>query len=175
VSVLTLQQARDYLNTPSTVSTTDAELQTFIDAAEAAIAKRCGPLVSTATTASHVYGGSSSLVLPCTPAISLTSITSATGDVINVSDVQVSKAGVIEYPSGGWFPARWYVVVYQAGRTTVPADLLNGVKEVLSDMFDSQRGASVRPGLAPEMPSKPFLFSYKVEALIAPHVQPGFA
>jgi hypothetical protein len=173
VSVLTLADAKAYLNI--TASTYDAELQTFIDAAEAAVAKRCGPLVSTTTTASHVYGGSSSLSLPVTPAISLTSITDATGGVINVSDVSVSKAGIVEYPSGGYFGARWYVVVYQAGRTTVPADLLMAVREVVSDNWDSQRGASVRPGLAPDVPTLPFLFSYKVEAYIAPHVQTGFA
>jgi hypothetical protein len=122
-----------------------------------------------------VYGGSTSLVLPCTPAISLTSITSATGDVINVSDVVVSKSGVIEYPIGGYFPARWYVVVYQAGRTTVPADLLNGVKELLQDLLESQRGPNTRPGLPPDVPSLPFLFSFKVQSLIEPYVQPGFA
>jgi hypothetical protein len=175
VSVLTVQQARDYLNTQSTTSVSDAELQTFIDSAEAAIAKRCGPLAPTATTASHVYGGSSCLSLPCTPAISLTSVTSATGDVVSVADLSVSKAGIVEYPSGGSFPARWYVVVYQAGRTTVPADLLNGVKQLVSDLFESQRGATTRPGLAPEVPAMPFLFSYKVQALIEPYVQPGFA
>jgi hypothetical protein len=105
----------------------------------------------------------------------LTSITSATGDVINVSDVVVSRAGIVEYPIGGYFPARWYVVVYQAGRTTVPADLLNGVKELLQDLLESQRGPNTRPGLPPDVPSLPFLFSYKVESLIEPYVQAGFA
>jgi hypothetical protein len=170
VSVLTLADAKTYLNVST--STYDAELQTFIDVAESAIAKRTGPLVSTATTADHVYGGSSSLVLPATPVISLTSITSATGDVISTSDVSVSKAGVIEYPIGGYFPARWYVVVYQAGRTTVPPALLNGVKQLLDDMWESQRRPNTRPT---EYPSPPFLLSYKVQELIQPYVQPGFA
>ena len=54
MSALPLADAATYLNLGSNQH--DVELQTFIDAAEAVLAKHCGPLSSTATTC-RVSGG----------------------------------------------------------------------------------------------------------------------
>jgi len=173
VSVLTLQQAKDYLNI--TVATYDTELQAFIDSAEAAIAKRCGPLAPTATTR-QVDGYGCELVLPLVPAISLTSVTPNTGGALVVADLNVTPAGVVSYTtSQGTFTAPWYTVVYSAGRATCPADLLLAVKELVRHLWTTQRGAA-RAGAPTDTQGGPgYLMPYRVLELIGPHSAPGFA
>ena len=178
MSVLTLALAKTHLNI--TTSAQDTELQTFIDAAEAVVALRCGPLASTATTV-RVDGCGGVLVLPVTPAVSLTSVTPVGGSAVTLSDLYLdTAAGVVSYNSGS-FASGLYDVVYQAGRTTVPADLLMGVKELVRHLWETQRGPTRRPGsssfdsTANTVPGAAYLLPNRVSELIAPHVQPGFA
>jgi hypothetical protein len=173
VSVLTLADTKVYLNISQ--ATYDAELQTFIDSAEAAIAKRCGPLASTATT-KQVDGRGTSLILPLTPVISLTSITGNAGEVVATTDVTVLSPGIVRYTNGGyWFGSLWYTVVYNAGRSTVPADLLMAVKELVRHFWITQRG-SARSGPTGDSEGGPgYLWPYRVLELLAPYTQPGFS
>jgi hypothetical protein len=178
VSVLTLPLAKSHLNI--TVATHDVELQDAINSAEAAIAQKCGPLEAVATT-SRVRGGYSQLVLPVTPAISLTSVTPVGGTALTVGDLMVTEGGVVEYTQGGTFGDRWYDVVYQAGRSSVPDDLLLAVKELVRHLWETQRGPSRRPGSTASsetsntIPGAAYIFPFRVAQLIAPHEQPGFA
>jgi uncharacterized phiE125 gp8 family phage protein len=163
MSVLTLADAKTYLNI--TVATYDAELQTFIDAAEAAISQWVGPLAPVSVT-KRVPGCAWNLWLPVYPAVSLTSVTvvgSATP--LTLADLHLEQdSGGVSYNGGSFFSASAYDVVYQAGRSSVPADLLMAVKELLREMWESQRGAAA-----------PYLLTIKVEELIAPYTQVGFA
>jgi len=173
MSVLTLQQAKDYLDI--TANTYDTELQAFIDSAEAAIAKKVGPLTSVTTT-KQVDGRGRALVLPCTPVVSLTSVTGNTGEVVSPADLTVLPPGIVRYTAGGaCFPAEWYTVVYQSGRASVPADLLLAVKRLLKRMWSSQRGSGARPGSSPEAAGPAFAMPNEVLELLAPYMQPGFA
>lgn len=178
MSVLTLQQAQTHLNMGAQHAT---ELQSFIDAAEAAIAKRCGPLASTATTV-RVDGGGFALTLPTTPALSLTSVTPADGTALTLTDLYLNTgAGVVTYNSGITFTARFYDVVYNAGRATVPDDLLMAIKELVRHMWQTQRGPTRRPGSQPSeatantVPGAAYMLPFRVSELIAPHLQHGFA
>lgn len=171
MSTVTLADAKLYLGITGTAS--DVELQTFIDTAEAMIGKRCGPIAATATT-SRVRGGGYALPLPVTPAISLTSVTPADGAALTLADLYIDQgAGVVTYNSGASFPVRYYTVVYSAGRTTCPADLLTAVKELLRHLWDTQRGPR-NPRVEP-VPGAAHSLPYRVTELIAPHIQPGFA
>jgi hypothetical protein len=179
VSVLQLAVARSHLNISAT--TQDTKLQGMIDAAEAVIARRCGPLASTATTA-RVEGGSSTLILPVIPAISLTSVTPVGGSAVTLGDLYLdTTAGLVTYAGGGSFSAGVYDVVYAAGRATCPADLLMGVEELVRHMWATQRGPTRRPGSEPSegasntLPGAAYLLPFRVSELIAPHIQPGFA
>jgi hypothetical protein len=171
VSVVTLAEAKTHLNI--TVATYDAELQTFLDQCEAAISRRVGPLSSTATTA-EAPGGGRALLLSTTPAISLTSVTDATGATLTVSDLHVTTDGVVTWSTTGLgcFNSPWYTVVYQAGRATLPADLKLAVLEMVRHKWSTQRG-SARPGSQPlEMvPGAAYSFPLAVNELIAPHMQ----
>lgn len=177
MSSLLLADAKLHLNITS--DTHDLELQEFIDTAEAAIAKQCGPLASTATTR-RVRGGPS-LVLPVTPVIDLTSVTDVVSGVAEtVADLLVTDAGIVERLHGGGFTGRYYDVVYNAGRAEVPDDLLMGVKELVRHLWETQRGTgrtgSPRSEAASNtIPGAAYLFPFRVEQLIESYVQPGLA
>lgn len=177
MSVLSLALAKTHLNI--TVSTYDTELQTFIDAAEAAIAQKCGPLAATATT-ERVRGGVDRLTVNTIPAISLTSVTPVGGSALTVADLMIGSSGVVEFIHGGSFGDDWYDVVYSAGRTC-PADLLMAVKELVRHLWETQRGGSSRPGsrasesASNTLPGAGYMMPFRVAELIAPYLQPGFA
>lgn len=175
MSALSLADAKTHLNITGTDD--DTELQSFIDAAEAVIALRCGPLASTATT-SRVEGGSV-LILPVSPAISLTSVTPVGGSALSLTGISLAaERGVVSYDSGSAFSARLYDVVYDAGRSSVPADLMLAVKELVRHMWATQRGN--QPAFAGALPddegelvtnTATYLFPRRVEQLIARHEQ----
>jgi hypothetical protein len=177
MSVLTLAAAKQHLNI--TTAESDAELQDTIDDAEALIAKKCGPLTATVTT-SRVRGYSGQLRLPITPVISLTSVTPVQGSVLDLSGVVVSASGVVEFTYSGWFGYGLYDVVYTAGRTSVPDDLLRGVKEMVRPLWSTQRpgdggrfASSTQVQAANTIPGSAFLFPYRVEQAIADYMQAG--
>lgn len=169
---------RPYLNI--TGAGQDTELTTTLEAAEAVIAQHCGPLAATATT-QRVRGERSQLVVSITPAISLTSVTPVGGSALTVGDLMIQANGVIEHIAGGTFSSRWYDVVYQAGRASLPKDLREAVLALVKHLWEPQRGPSRRPGSAASdaasntLPGAGYLLPFRVQELMAPHLQPGFA
>lgn len=149
MSVLPLADAKEHLNITS--ATHDAELQKHIVAAEALIGRRCGPLEGSAKTKRVTGGGRLALPLPISPVISLTTVTGYSVGSVNLADLYLNQdAGVVTYNSGTPFTDRYYDISYQAGRLIVEGDLLQGVKEMVRHLWESQRGGSFRPG-QPEM------------------------
>jgi len=177
MSVLTLAQAKTHLNI--TVTTYDTELQTFIDSAEAVLTKHVGPLEATAIT-ERLNGGVDTLVLRKSPVISLTSVTPYQGTALTLTDLYLDTAtGLVTYNSGAAFTARFYTVVYSAGRSSLPADLLMADKELVRHLWATQRGAgSSRPGSTPAeapTPGAGHALPYRVQELIAQHRQTALA
>lgn len=175
MSTLTLAEAKTHLNITSTDH--DAELQVFIDAAEAAIVAKCGPLAATATTET-VTAASGMLLLANPPAISLTSVTPVDGGTaLTVSDLRLDeRAGVVyEVPDGT------YTVVYSAGRSSVTEDLMQAVRELVRHLWQTQRGQTKRPGsntsetTANTITGAAYLLPFRVSELIAPHMQAGLS
>jgi hypothetical protein len=178
MSVLALPVAKAHLNITRTDH--DLDLQASVDAAEAVIARLCGPLEPTPTTA-RVDGGPV-LLLTVTPAISLTSVTPVDGAALTLADLYLDgTAGVVSYTLGGTFGSPAYTVVYSAGRATCPDDLLMAVKELVRHLWQSQRGPTRRPGSPPSggvantVPGAAHTLPFRVTELIGPHLQPGFA
>lgn len=174
MSVLTVAQAKAYLSITTDV---DAQLQTFIDAAEAAIATKCGPLAATTVT-DQVTAASGALMLTTPPVISLTSVTPiGGGTALTLADLTLNQpSGVVsDVPSGT------YTVVYSAGRSAVPPDLLMAVKELVRHLWNTQRGPTTRPGsitsetTSNTLPGAAYMMPFRVAELIAPHMQAGFA
>jgi hypothetical protein len=99
--------------------------------------------------------GTAELVLPVTPAISLTSVTPNVGSALTVGLLSVSPWGTVRYSttsSFGLFYAAWYTVVYQAGRSTIPDGLLRGIKNQTAHLWNSQRGAGGRQSAVQDSP-----------------------
>lgn len=175
MAVLSVPLAKSHLNISS--GNYDAELLLFIDAAEAAIAGRVGPLASTAVTA-RVYPVGYAMALPVSPAISLTSVTPALGAALTLADLHLNTTtAVVTFNDGRCFTERYYDVVYAAGRASVPAHLLLAVKELLRHMWFTQRGGSVRPASpqAETVPGSAYTFPTCVEQLLALDPQSGMA
>jgi hypothetical protein len=184
MSVVLLADARTYLNEVSTAL--DAELQTFIDAAEAAIAQRIGPLTTAAQT-SRVRGWGYTLQLPVWPVASLTSVTPVGGTALTVADLIVDPDSLrtVEYLQSGYFGARWYDVVYTAGRTvsaTVNPDIYKADLELIRHMWSTQRGkvvgASVGatrlvPGDVGTVPGAGYTFPARITDLLNPYLPLG--
>lgn len=173
MSVVLLADVKLHLNIA--VTTYDAELQTVIDAAEAILTKRVGPLASTAATI-RLAGGVWELVLPITPVISLTSVTpSDAATALTLTDLHLeTNTGRVSYNANRAFVARYYDVAYAAGRASCPEDLKLAVKELVRHLWMSQRGAGGRPGSATSdgtPPAAGYLLPYRVQELIAMHLQ----
>jgi len=143
MSVVTRDEAKTHLNITST--TYDTELQTFLDRVEAAIAKRVGPLTSTTKT-DRVRGLDSVLFLRYPPVISLTSVTAIEGTVVDIDQLTPTVGGRVEWKAFGYFPSRFYDVVYQSGWATVPDDLKLGVLEILRRYWGSSQRGQGRQG-----------------------------
>ncbi len=163
MSVLTLADAKVFMNENNPAY--DAAVQVVIDSAEASIAKRCGPLTSTAVTA-RVRGGKTTLVLPTTPAISLVSVTPVGATAIDITKLNVTAGGLIEYLTGGAFGIGFFDVSYLAGWSPLPADLLDGVREHVKHLWSSRQGSArkVNGGNPPPVPGAAYAFTYKVNA-----------
>lgn len=176
-SVLSLADAKTHLNI--TVTTYDTELQAVIDSAEATLANHVGPLQATSVTARVRPTGGCALVLPILPAISLTSVTPYAAAALTLADLHLETAsGVVTYNSGLDFSAAYYDVVYSAGWSTCPNDLVFAIKELVRHLWTTQRGEARRPGSAQAAeppPGAAHALPYRVAELIAPHIQPGFA
>jgi hypothetical protein len=179
VSVLTLAQAKTHLNI--TVTTDDTELQTIIDSAEAVLTRYCGPLEETVTT-ERSPGGVYTLVLRKSPVISLVSVTPYQGAALTLTDLYLDPAtGLVTYNSGAAFTSMYYTVVYSAGRSSCPADLLQAVKELVRHMWDTQRGRLAPGGprasdsASNTLPGAGYLLPFRVQELIAQHRQTALA
>lgn len=174
MSTVLLADVKTHLNL--TVTTHDVELQAFIDAAEAAIGERVGPLAAVARTV-RVSPHPKALRVP-SPAASLTSVTDYAGNTVTLADLRLeSDAGLIYYLDGRPFSGAWYDVVYAHGFSACPNDLKLAVKELVRALWgDSQRGPTRRPGTsasdapANTLPSAGREFPYAVSRLLAPHM-----
>lgn len=186
MSVLALADAKTHLNMTGTDEARDVELQAFIDAAEAAIGHRVGPLEPTEVTERVRPAGSRVLSLATIPVLELTTVEPADGTAVNIANLDVTEGGIVRFLDDARFGSRYYDVTYSAGRETgqCPKDLLLAVKELVRHLWTTQRGgdsSTRRPGsqssaqLANTLPGSAYAFPTRVEQLLVQHEQPGFA
>jgi hypothetical protein len=186
VTVVDFNAARRHIGAVSDAD--DAEMQDMLARAEAAVTQLVGPLQP--VTVTSVVGGRAgavnfpdswdgrSLVLPQRPVISLTSVTGSSGIAVDPSLLLATDEGVVYYLDGfSRFNEIWYTVVYQAGRTTLPADLELAILELLRHLWETQRGAALRTGsplaetLAPTLPGAAYTFPIRIDELLNPYIQ----
>lgn len=171
MSVVLLADVKTHQNITTTAN--DTELQAFIDAAEAAIGKRVGPLATVARTV-RVAPYPKALRVP-SPAASLTSVTDYAGTAVTLTDLRLdSDAGLISYLDGRSMSGAWYDVTYAHGYATCPADLKLAVKEQVRHLWTTQRGGGAkRPGSGQAdnvVPGSAHTLPYRVIELIDPYM-----
>lgn len=173
MTVVAVDKMKAHLNITS--GSHDAELLTFIAAAVAAISERVGALEPTPTTV-RVRPSQRVLRVPA-PAVSLTSVTDADGESVDVDDLFFDTAtGLVSFNDGLSFSSRYYTVTYVAGRDPVPADLVLAVMELVRHFWLTQRGPTRRPGgstsegTSNTVPGAAYLLPFRVSELLKPHM-----
>lgn len=176
--MLSLPDAKAYLNITST--TFDAEIQTFIDAAEAAIEVKVGPLSPVSFTERLTANGGP--LVPTRPVVSITSAVHLwSGLSLYSADLEVSQNVLTRRYGVGFINGPWDIT-YMAGRNPLPADLLMAAKELLRHLWATQRGPEGRrpgsqdsEGASNRLAGAGFLLPFRVLELIAPYETQGFA
>jgi hypothetical protein len=155
-SVLPLQDAKDSLNIPQATTSSDTEIQSYIATIESNLERATGgPLVNRVVTErSEMLSGQTVIPVRQRPLVSVTSIASASGSLIDISgglDLDVN-AGLIRRQLGlpfygpffSWLPK--VTVVYVAGwGTSVPPAFNSFARIVLAHLWTSQRGPAALP------------------------------
>jgi hypothetical protein len=147
VSVISLAEARNWLNVADT--RLDPVLRLLMGVATRAAERVCGTLVPRQFTDDFVDGTYKTVIrLPHGPALSSSSVTSVKsiyaplgGPTWAASDLYVNAAaGTVRLASQLDF---WYgpwLATYTGGRAEIPEDTIQGVKEILYDLWATQRG-----------------------------------
>ena len=166
-SILPLQDAKDALNIPQTVTTSDTQIAAYIATIRSCFERYTGgPVVNKTITAERSEMMSGQTVIPVRqrPLVSVTSIVGASGGTIDISaglDLDVN-AGVIRRQLGlpfygpffSWLPAVY--VTYVAGwGVAVPAAFGTAARIILQHLWETRRGATVLPMTAGEMVTPP--------------------
>ena len=158
-AVLPLQDAKDQLNIPASNTTSDAEIQSFIATIESALKSYTGgPIVNrTVVERAEMMSNQTVILVRQRPLVSVTSITGATGGVIDISaglDLD-ANAGLIRRQLGlpffgpyfQWLPQ--VNVTYVAGwGTAVPPAFNTAARIILQHLWQTQRAPSLQGPLA---------------------------
>lgn len=194
-SVVTLQQAKDFLNITTTDS--DAELPFYTSAATAMWANRGGPVGQPGAPLDEWYdGGRPTIVTRTRPIGSVTLVEESWGSSkYTLSEVATGSGGTafaytvdlvtgtfVRRASGVAVPfavgERNVHIQYTPGYATVPEDIQLAVLLLLKHMWSTQRGIGKRPGLGggdDAAMKESFAWPNRVEEILAGYVVPGVA
>lgn len=175
MAVLVLQEAKQYLKI--TGDDQNGTLQEIIDAAQAAIENRVGPLEQGAQTTLRLRGDGGILVLPTTNA-ELVSVTPVGGTALDLTLLNFQYGIISPYYGWLWSSWMWFDVVYVSGRSVCPDDLKLALLELVRHLWSPQRGGGQRPNAqadtaANTLPGAAYLFPFRVEQLLEPYTLPG--
>ena len=162
VDLITLQDAKDFLNITDPVS--DTELATFITAASQMWVSRGLPGNVTSTIDEWYDGGSPRISLRHTPVASVTAVVETIGTIaytLTQVDPGTSASawaysvdlttGLLVRRAAGIATAFYrgvhnVHVTYTAGMAVVPADIQQAIKLLVKHLWTTQRGGARRPG-----------------------------
>jgi hypothetical protein len=189
MSIVTLDEVRDYLNISSTNTSVNQELQRFIDAADPVVENIVGP-VNQADFDEFYDGGWPSIVLRHAPVLTVDTVTEYAGQVPTTltaaatPDVAVSTSYMLD-PDGiiyrAWPGAsrlfavgsRNIRVQYTAGREAVPPNVKLATLELIRHLYQStqQSGRPAFGGAAEDQPWAPASFAIptRVIELLEPY------
>jgi len=183
-AILSLADAKAQLNITSTAN--DDELRFFMDATTRIIEGFVGPVGRRSYTET-VYPVLYRFATRRRPLISVTSVVSQVpgGPTYDPTLLLIDgPTGVCRQASGIEFIGP-LTVMYVAGRLEVPANIGLAARIILQQMWTTQRGGSVRPGmgggvgdrnvLEQQLAAQGFVIPPRAVELLSPDLQPGFA
>lgn len=145
MAIVTLSMAKAQLNIDATATSDDSELQTYVDAATAAVETQLGQVVDQQTVVEQLDfpGSATSFLLRSVPVLSLTSLATLDGSqvwAVSPSTMYVDSAsGLVTVLSGP--PVKGSVLAtYQAGYTAVPANFRLAALIIVQHLWETQRG-----------------------------------
>lgn len=155
MAVVSIEEVKQHLNITGTAS--DAELPVFIDTAQQIVEDLVGPVEPTIVTQTMYSGGVVSLNE--SPVISITTVTEygvTVSPSLYVADL--TDGSLVRLDGRRWYaaPSSPLVVVYQAGRTMLPAALKWAIMEEAAHLWratQSQRGGRARGSDIPDAPT----------------------
>lgn len=197
-AVVSLADMKSFLHMSSDTSN-DAELQDFIDAAVRLWVNRCGPVLGAPAFDEWYSGGSSTISLRQTPVLNVSSVTESFGSSIVYTLTEQIVDDLVSPDAWGYsidtsrglltrrvmgLAARFadginnIHVIYTAGYTQAPADVVLAVKLLVMHMWTTQRGSAKRPGMGGDdvaINSPAFTWPNRVEEIAANYYIPGIA
>lgn len=182
MAILTLEDAKAQLDIESTSS--DVELQAYIDAVVVAIERHVGPVEIRSVTETLNSTGTR-LAVTRVPVVSLTSVTPVLsgGLALDVDSLTLDPdAGVVRRLDGGTFYSGPWLVTYSAGRGSVSPAINLAARMLLQHLWRTQYGAARGGGGADDysvtepIPGFGYAIPNRVlELLEADKAPPGFA
>lgn len=139
-----LAETKKHLNIPPDDTSRDDELRGFILSASA-VAEDIAGTLATRNLVETYSGGSRNILLRRRPVQSVTSVI-IDGTTVDPGDYTGSAAGVLHRRFGHWPHGFHNVqVTYAAGRTVMPANSLDAVKELIRINWRPQEGGNYSP------------------------------
>lgn len=152
--LVSLADAKDHLDIPSTNTTDDEEIRTHIEAATAYIENQAGPVIRR-TYVDVIEPGwgmawsTTDIMLTHRQVLSITSVVTTTGvtwDAGALATIDLDgQTGILRLAPGGVWPNVIYRVTYVAGRAIIPATLSMAARLLLSWSWQTQRGTLTTP------------------------------
>ncbi len=194
VDLITLQDAKDFLNIVTADS--DTELATFITAASQMWVSRGLPGNSVGTLDEWYDGGSTEISLRHSPVVSVTSVVETIGTIgytLTQAAAGTSSSawaysvdlttGLLVRRAAGvavcfYQGVRNVHVTYTAGLSTVPADIQQAIKLLVKHLWTTQRGGSRRPGSGgadDTMNMTSYSWPWRVDEIARAYYVPGIA
>lgn len=136
-----LAQVKRHLNMPPDDTTDDDELRGFILSASAVVEDIVG-VVAARTITETLSGGEQHLALDRSPVMRIETVT-VDGAVVDPGEYAASPAGLLVRRSGRW-PQGFHniTVTYVAGRSMVPANLVDATLELIRVNWRPQQGGN---------------------------------
>ncbi len=166
-ALLTLAAAKAHLNIPPATTTQDDEILFWLGVITDPIERHIGGPVITRSITERVEptGGGSTLLLTQIPVVSVVSIGGAAVSGLDVD----GPAGIVR----GSFGLGATTVVYRAGRgDTAPAAISGAARIILGHLWQTQRGAVLRPSMSGDettvMPGLGYAVPNRALELLAP-------
>lgn len=173
----TLQDVKDQLNISD--SADDAELQSYLEAAQAVVEAHVGTFAGTSVTETvRTFGPR--VMLNRLPVQSVTSLiaTPPGTTAYATTDLFVDSAtGIVRLANGGSLRGEW-IATYTAGMVDVPTDVSLATLMIVQHLWETQRGPSAPAGALPaEADLQPvgvgYLIPRRALELLNAHTLPG--